>query len=176
MSDAFQPIGEKSRRATIIEYLAPLPYGTTVEYGALENELGIDRAAVQSAVNDAKPGLEREHRKSVVAVPNVGYRIVQPNEHHGLAIVHQRKSLRALRRSLSKVNHVDASRLTEGERAAVTLAATGIAMQLDYMRRNDIRAKRHEDMIAATQQQSTRTADEVADLKARLSKLEARDS
>ncbi len=174
MTAAFQPIGDKSRRATVIDLIARADYDSVVTYEELESELGTDRATAQSAVNQAKLGLESVHRKSVVAVPNVGYRIVKPNEHHGLAVVHQRKSLRSLRRSLSKVNHVDASQLTEGERAAVTLATTGIAMQLDYMRRNDIRAKRHEDMIVATQQQSDRTADEVSELKDRLARLEAR--
>lgn len=174
MTAAFQPIGDKSRRATVIDLIGGVDYDAVVKYEELESELEVDRATVQAAVNAAKPGLEREHRKSVVAVPNIGYRVVRPNEHHGLAVVHQRKSLRSLRRSLSKVNHVDASQLTEGERAAVTLAATGIALQLDYMRRNDIRAKRHEDMITATQQQTDRTADEVSELRERLARLEAK--
>lgn len=172
MTAAFKPIGERSRRDMVLDLLAAGDYDEVVKYADLEAELDANRDTVQAAVNAAKLLLEREHRKAVVAVPNVGYRVVRPNEQHGLAVVHQRKSVRALKRSLSKVNHVDAAQLTEGERAAVTLAATGIAMQLDYMRRNDIRAKRHEDMIAATTQTAERTAEEVAELKARLARLE----
>jgi hypothetical protein len=171
---AFKPLGDKSRRANVIDIIGSADYDTTVRYDELESVLDADRSTVQAAVNAAKPGLERQFRRAVVAVPNIGYRVVRPSEHHDLAVIHQRKSLRSLRRSLSKVNHVDATQLTDGERAAVTLAATGIAMQLDYMRRNDIRANRHEGMIAATQQVVDRTADDVAELKARLAKLEAK--
>lgn len=168
----FTPLGEKSRREMVLEMLAAADYDTTVKYSALEDALDADRATVQAAVHQAKPALERNHRKAVVAVKNVGYRIVNPSEHHGLAVVHQKKSVRQIRKSLSKVNYVDASQLTEGEKAAVTLAATSLALQLDYMRRNDIRAKRHDDMIKATQKRTERTEAEIAELKARLARIE----
>jgi hypothetical protein len=173
---AFQPLGARSRRDMALELLAGVDYDGILPYEEIEAALEVGRETGQQAVGAAKPELERLHNKAVVAIPNVGYRVVRPNEHMALAVVHQRKSVRALKRSLSKVNHVDAAQLTDGERAAVTLAATGIAMQLDYIRRNDIRAKRHEAMIAANAQKSERTADEVAEIKARLARLEGGES
>lgn len=173
---AFQPLGEMSRRDLVIQRLAEADYDQVVGYDLLAEALdGVDRSVVQTAVNAAKPTLEKEHRKAVVAVPNVGYRVVLPGEHMSLAVVHQKKSRRSLVRSLSKVANVELSKLTDGERAAVTLAATSLALQIDYARRNDLRATRHEKALEAVTSTSDRTAEEVAELRARLDRLERRD-
>lgn len=177
MSAPFTPVGEMSRRDLVLKHLAAADYDEVVSYDQLATALdGVDRTIVQVAVNAAKPVLEKEHQKAVVAVPNTGYRVVQPGEHMELAVVHQKKSRRALKRSHSKVAHVDLSKLTEGERTAVTLAATSLAMQMDYMRRNDIRAARHEQALKAVTSTSDRTAEEVAELRARLDRLERRSA
>ena len=172
----FEPVGAMSRRDLVIEHLAAAEYNEVIGYDLLAEALdGVDRSVVQMAVNAAKPTLEKEHRKAVVAVPNVGYRVVQPGEHMSLAVAHQKKSRRSLVRSLSKVANVELSKLTDGERTAVTLAATSLALQVDYIRRNDLRAARHEKALEAVTSTSDRTAEEVAELRARLERLEQRD-
>lgn len=168
----FTPLGLESRRAVVVRWLAEADYGELVPYADLEELLDVSRRVVQNVVGSAKARLEREHRKVAVAVARQGYRIALPGEHMALAGGHQLKSTRALKRALSTVENVDMSRLTEGERAAVTLGVTSLALQIDYQRRNDIRAARHEQLIAATTTVSERTAAEVAILKERLERLE----
>lgn len=171
----FQPVGEVSYRDQVIELFGVTEFDTLITYERLSDHLGLEtRKDVQAVVNSAKWKLEKTHAKTVVAVPNEGYRVARPQEHLGLATLHQVKARRAIGRSLSKVTNVDVSSLTDGERAALTLAATGLALQVDYMRRNDIRAKRHEQMIEATTEASTRNEQEIAALRARLEALESR--
>lgn len=164
--------GLESRRAVVVRELAAVDYGDMVTYTHLEGLLDVDRRTVQNVVGSAKPVLERDHRKAVMAVANRGYRVVQPGEHMSLAVGHQRRSSRSLKRALSAVENVDMSRLTDGERAAVQLGVVNLALQIDYQRRNDIRAARHERLIAATAQATDRTAAEVEILRERLARLE----
>lgn len=173
MSSVFTPIGDQSRRVLVLERLAAAPVDSVVTYEELSEVLGdVDRRTVQGAVNAAKFNLEKAYSKAVVAVSNTGYRIVRASEHLTLAKHHQKKSLKQLRRSRSKVDHVDYNQLTEGEKAAISLAATSIALQMDYMRRNDIRSTRIEASVAAVQKESERSAEELAELRNRLARLE----
>lgn len=174
MTALFEPIGDISRRQLIIDTVGDRAEGDLIKYADLAALLDTDdRTLMQQAVNAAKPGMECAHRKAVVAVRNVGYRIVHASEHLGLARTHQQKSLRQLRRSRSKVDNVDFGKLTDGERAAVTLAATAIGLQLDYMRRNDIRSSRIEKTVETVQSTQERSVSEIAELKRRLARLES---
>lgn len=164
--------GLESRRDIVARTLGEVEYGDLVRYAELEDLLDVNRRTVQNVVGAAKPVLERDYRKVAVAVANQGYRIVQPREHMHVAVGHQRRSTRSIRRALSTIANVDMARLTEGERAAVTVGVTALSLQIDYMRRNDLRAARHEQMIAATAQTANRSVDEIAELRARLARLE----
>lgn len=175
MSTLFQPIGELSRREMVLAALADRPEGDTIGYDELAEILGTDdRRTCQGAIDAAKPALGKLHNKALVAVRGIGYRVIHAGEHLALARQHQRKSLRQLGKSRAAVTHVDYSKLTEGERAAITLAATSIGMQVDYMRRNDIRASRIEAAVETVQTTQERSAEEIAQLTERLARVEGR--
>lgn len=173
---AFTPAnGIESRKTIVLRHLSAADYGELVPYELLIDALdGVSLETVQRAVGSAKMTLEHDYRKSAMAVARQGYRIIQPGEHMAAAVGHQVKSRRALQRALSVVENVDMSRLTEGERAAITLGATSLSLQIDYMRRNDLRAARHEKLIEAVTEQSTRSEAEISALKKRLAELEGR--
>jgi hypothetical protein len=130
-----------------LELLGAAPYDSVVPYTAIADAIGgASVKRVQSLVQSIKQRLEKQHTKAVEAVPNTGYRIVKPSEHLRLARAQQSRSRRALTRAQSTVTHVDARQLTEGEYAAITVAATALAAQLTYMRQNDIRVGRVEKL------------------------------
>ena len=169
----FQPRGVKSERQSVVDYVAKANYGDLVHYDDLCSLLGgKDRQAMQSVVNQAKPSLERAHQIALIPVRGSGYRIAHPAEHLGLAKQHQRKSRRSLGRSHSKVQNVDLSKLTPGEKAAVTLAAASLSAQMDYMRRNDIRVGRLEAAAQEVAVKSEKSAEDISALQARLARLE----
>lgn len=174
----FEQRGEKSQRTLVVELFAAAEYGATVTHGELASVLeGADVGTVRAAVNRAKRTLEVEHNKAVEAVRGVGYRVVEPSEQRRLALAHQRKSGRSLVRARSKVQHVDLSQLSEGERVAVTLAATALAAQIDFARRADLRyaSKAKVDAFMSDQsQKAERTDAELDEVKARMERLERR--
>ena len=170
---AFKPLGEKSRRVMVMEEISTRDEGDIITYDELGEVLGgVDRSDVQAAVNDAKVGLEKKYSKAVVAIRNEGYRVVHAKEHLGLAQHHQRKSFRQLVKSRSKVVNVDYKKLSEGERAAMTLAATAINLTIEAARRHDIRASRLEKAVETVKTTQERSDAEIIELKARLARLE----
>lgn len=163
--------------AITLQILAAADYGTLVPYTVLMEAVGGDSVKqVQDFVQRVKRRLEQQHRKAVEAVPNEGYRVVKPSEHLRLARGQQSRSRRALARAQSTVTHVDTGKLTEGERAAVTMAATALAAQITYMRQNDIRVGRLEKTAELLITEQERSAQETAELRSRLERLEAQNT
>jgi len=119
----------------------------------------------------------REHEvmdnRALDAVPNEGYRVVEAAAHMELAQRHQRKGQRSTLRALSKVEHVDLTGLDVAARRAFEVVAIAFKLQADINRKLDIRQKTLERQVSAAMSAQDRTSDEVADLRARLEKLEA---
>lgn len=172
----FSPKGEKSRRVMILDLAADRDYGDLIEYTELETLLDLDRREAQTAMNQAIRSLEKQQSKTVVAVRNKGYRIVNPNEHIKVATAHQRKSRRSLVRAKSKVDHIDLTKLSEGERAAITIAGAALAAQQDFARRADLRYAKRAEMekfIHKQEHKNVHTDEEMNTIKARMARLEA---
>lgn len=172
----FETKGEKSRRALLVEAVDAAEPEMVLSYESLAKLFDVDsRADVQAAVNQAKRSVEVNTSKSLVAVKNVGYRIIRPDEHVGLAVLHQRKSRRQVKRAKSKVDHVDLSALTPDQRAAVIAAGVALAAQQDFERRADIKYAKREEMEAYMQASSSRqdrSESELGEMKARMKRLE----
>lgn len=175
MTMPFEPINEVSRRQAVVDMLSAIPSGEVVPYDALEIALGLDRHAVQSVVNQAKPSLQKIGQKSLVAVRNIGYRVLSPGEHIDLARDHQKKGRRQTRKAKSAVAHTDYAKLSDIERAQYDIALATISALERFERRADLRYASKERVDAFIREQgghNDRTTSEVSDLKSRLGRLE----
>jgi hypothetical protein len=177
MMSPFEPAGDRARWRVVYELLAEAAVDETVTYERLGEALGLDpvtgRHAIQMAVRRAAREHEVRDNRALDAVPNVGYRIVRVPEHLDLARRHQRKAGKALERGRSKVDHVDLSGVDGDTRRAFEVVAQAFALQADFNRRLDIRQKKLEQQVAAATSAQEHTAEEIAELRARLEKLEA---
>ena len=172
----FQTIGRKSRRQQVIDKIAPVPVGEVVKYEELEDMLNMDRLKMQAVVNAAKTGLQKEHQKSIVAVPTVGYRVLLPEEHIQLAKRHQKKGRRQTRRSKSAVVNTDYAQLSEIDRVKYDIAVATLRALETFEHRADLRYASRERVESFINQQASkneRTDDEVQSVKQRLAKLES---
>lgn len=176
MNPPFVPIGVVARWRVIYDLLGHADVGDLVKYAELGAALGLDpnkeRHQIQMAVRRAAYESEQQDNRALEAVPNVGYRIVLPEEHLRLAKGQQRRSSRALVRGHSKVVHVDLNGLDAATRAAFDVVARAFNMQLDLTRRLDVNQRRLAESVAAIQDQTARSADQIAELQARLDRLE----
>jgi hypothetical protein len=172
----FEPAGESARWRIIYEQLAALDVGQTLTYevmaDALELDATSDRHVMQVAMRRAARELQVVNKHAVEAVKNVGYRVVEAEEHLRLAKGQQRKSSLALKRGDDLVKNVDLSDVDPEIRHAFQVVASAFAMQQDFNRRTDIRQKKLEESLAAMKVKSTKTEDEVAEILERLKQLE----
>ena len=176
MMAPFQPRGDRARWRIIYDTLATLGPGDVLTYDQCGELLDLepfkDRGLIHNAVRDAARRNEVDNKRAVEAVPNVGYRVVEAVEHARLAKGYQRRSAVALRAGRSKVVNVDMSQLDPDTRRGFELMAVAFARQEDFNRRLDIRQRRLEESVAAVTQTVDRSAEEVAELHARLERLE----
>lgn len=174
----FKTVGEKSRRVMLIEMVQRTDPGAVLTYEELGALFGLDsRTDIQGAVNGAKRSVEANTKKSLVAVTNKGYRVALPDEHHSLAVKHQRKGRNQIKRAMSKVRHLDMSALTQDQRTVVIAAQVALAAQADFERRADIRYAKRAEMDAFMSEQSTvndRSDAKLQEMQERMERLEKR--
>lgn len=177
MSDHFRPIGERARWLDLLDLLRAAHINEVVTYAAMAAALDLDpekdRTAIRSALYRAAKEHEAVDKRAVVAVPNEGYRIVEPQEHLGLARGHQKRFFRALVRGHSKAVNVDMSKIEPEARKALEMVGTVIALQLDFNRRAEAKLAAHEKAIKSLTEATERTDAERDEFRARLERLEA---
>jgi hypothetical protein len=174
----FAPFGDRPRWVQVYEELVKHDVGEIVTYKVLGRALGLhpddDRHPIQMAVRRAAREFEKTNLRALEALPNQGYRIVQPAEHIRLARAQQAKSSRALARGHSTVTHVDLTGMEPETRKAFEVVAQAFAYQMDFNRRLDIRTASLEQAVLAITETRERTDEEVAELRARLERLEGK--
>lgn len=177
MSSNFQPLGERARWLAIYDLLKAAETNDIVTYVAMGEALGLDpdkeRLAIQGAMRRAAKEHEVVDKRAVVAVANHGYRVVEPQEHLGLARRQQVRSNRALVRGHSKAVNVDMSRIEPETRKALDMVAQVISMQMDFNRRAESKLSAHEKAIRSLTEAKERTDAEREEILARLERLEA---
>jgi len=173
----FVPTGDQARWRIVYDLLAKAAVNDTITYEEIGDALDLDpedgRHAIQMAVRRAAREHEVRDNRALDAVPNVGYRVVQVPEHLDLARRHQRKAGKSLERGRSKVDHVDLSGVDDDTKRAFEVVAQAFALQADFNRRLDIRQKKLEQQVAAAHSAQEHTSGELAELRARLEKLES---
>ncbi len=176
----FRPIGEVARWQSVYALLRVTKTGDILTYEAIGEALELDsqseRHAIQMAVRRAAKEHEEADNRAIEAVPNKGYRVVEAPEHLRLARGQHRRASKALARGQSKVVHVDLAALDPETRHAFEVVASAFAAQIEFNKRFDIRQKRLEAafdaMTERTDKTERRTEQEIAELKARLARLE----
>jgi hypothetical protein len=172
----FEPAGERARWLVVYDLLAATETNGVVTYEAMAEALGLnptaDRTTLQNVMRRAAKEHETVDKRAVTAVPNVGYRVVEPQEHLGLARRQQTRSTRALKRGHSKAVNVDMSRIEPETRKALDMVASVIAMQMDFNRRAERKLTQHDQAIRSLTEATERTEKERQEILDRLNRLE----
>lgn len=175
----FEPVGSRARWRIIYEQLERLAVGEVLTYDAMGRALGLhpleERHTIQMSMRRAAREFEEERKHAVKPVTNVGYQIVPVPEHLMLARGQQRKAGKALVRARSKVDNVDLNDVPDLTMRAVFQATRqALALQLDMMRRLDVRQTNLEEAVTSVVDRQERSEEELAELRERLARLEAR--
>lgn len=174
----FESIGESARWRILYNLLSGREVDDVLTYEEMGEALGLDprrdRHTLQVSTQRAAKELEQVDKHAIEAVRNIGYRIVEPEEHLRLARSHQRRSSRSLVRGHSKVINVDLTDVAPEIQHAFQVVAAAFAMQMEFNRRTDVRQKKLETALQTINERSTRTDQEVSELRERLERLEQR--
>lgn len=172
----FEPAGETARWRIIYDLLLKASVDQVITYEEMGHALNLDPEADRHAIQMAVRRAAREHEvnegRALDVVANQGYRIVTVPEHLTLAKRHQRKAGRSLARGQSKVEHVDLTGVDPETRRAFEVVAIAFQQQQDFIRRIDANQKKLARQVTAAASAQERTEDEIAELKARLARLE----
>lgn len=176
----FEPIGPQARWKTVYALLKKTPTGTIITWKELADELGLDavrhRMAIRGALSRAAKEHEVEDKRAIEVVRGEGYRPVDARVNIELARKHQRRAGRSLARGHSKAVNVDLNGVDPQVRAALETIGHAFVLQMDFNKRFEGKQARLEqtvrDIADSQEQDRKRTAEEVAELRERLARLE----
>jgi hypothetical protein len=173
----FKPVGERARWLDIYALLQVAKTNDVITFEEMGEALGLDPEQDRPSIRVALYRAAREHetvdKRAVMAVPNKGYRVVEPQEHLGLARRHQRRSSRSLVRGHSKAVNVDMSKIEPEARKALEMVGSVIALQMDFNRRAESKLAAHDRVIKTLVEAKERTDSERDEFRARLERLES---
>lgn len=178
MSKPFEPIGDVARWVTLYQILAEHAVGEVATYKQFADALDIDpdrdRRTIQGAIGRAAQELLTVDKHAIEAVPNVGYRIVQPDEQLRLGRGQQRRAGKALKKGHAVTTYVDMTGMDPETRKGFELLARAFAVQGDINRRLTARQDRMEAALQQILPRTDRHEEELSELRARLEQLEQR--
>lgn len=171
----WQPLGEHARWRILYDMLCAAEVEQVLTYAEMAAALGVDpateRAKIQMAMRRAAEEHEKVDKRSLDVVPGRGYRVVPATENIGLARRHQKKAGNSLVRGHSKAANADLSQVDENTRSALETIARAFALQMDFNRRLAVNQQRLAKAVESVSSKQDRTAEEVAELRARLDRL-----
>lgn len=155
----FQPSREDGRsdRTVVFSLMQNAEPNTVFSYDRLQQALSvgtdraIDRRTVGTAVRAANKKLLSEQRRSIVVIPNVGYRVVEAKEHMTLGLARRDRSEVQLAAGFEVLKQTRIEELDEPERSLHRGQLMIMAALYDAIRttrkRQDVQDRVIEDLL-----------------------------
>lgn len=171
MAGMFEIKGDRAMWRILYEdKLRDMEIGEVVCYEELEGLLPhAAEGSWRSAFTRAMKEMEIHHRRTFANVRGVGYKMVEAQEHEGLAHMHRRRSYRQLKRGVQRVASADRSRLNTEEIQRFERLEINFSRQEQMIRRLNERTTANEKAIQDARRQSSA---EVAEVQGRVERLE----
>lgn len=113
MTPQFQPKGEKPEWLMIYDrFLADASIDDVITYADLDELLGRDIRKNRTPLYRARQEMGEQHKRWLESVPNIGYRVLDPQDHVRVSAVHKRKSRRQLGMAVRVLESTDLSLLS----------------------------------------------------------------
>jgi hypothetical protein len=163
MRKPFTPLREdgRPRWKVIFDMAVAADYGDTITYDEIAEELDTDdRKIAYREAHKAVRHLWETEQRSLGVIPDVGYKVLRPDEHMDQAMGFKKQSRRKLGNAVAVMHSTNLAKLPdEATRGTFMQAAAMLVMSLRALHRHEEELARHEDMIAKLGE-DRRTADE----------------
>lgn len=164
----FEPKGDVAEWQLIYNHLVTLNVDDVVEYDTLTELLGREFKSARGPFHKANRHLLADHKRGMLNVKNVGYRVVPAEEHERAARDQHRFAKRRLRASKHWLANTDRSELPAEVAERFDRLEEQLDRQIDFTRRIDKRVARVEKALEASRDEAAGQARETSE---RLSKL-----
>lgn len=131
-----------------------------------------DRKAIHDAMRAAGKKLLAKDGRALRAVPDTGYRLAAPNEHITLARERKKRANTQMSTGLDVLSGTDLTGLSPEARDAVLAERSSFSRIVDFIVASDRRQQKTEAAVEEIKGQVSRTAEETAEVKQRLARLE----
>lgn len=131
-----------------------------------------DRKAITEAMRAAGRKILARTGRALIAVPNVGYRLAEANEHVTLYRERKQRGTTQIGRGVDILAGTDLTGLSPEARDAVLAEAVAGRRIVDFIIATDRRQARTEEAVEAIKGTVNRTAEETARLRADLERLQ----
>lgn len=167
----FEVRGDRPQWQTVYERLAAMKIGETIKD---EELLGLlpdaPESSVKGAFHKAVEHIEDDLKRSFARVRCVGYVMVEPVAHEGLARGQHKRAKRRMRAAWRKAHSADRSLMNPDERRRLDAVEVHLSQQRDMIQRLDGRVAKVEANLQAARREQNTTAAAMSD---RLDKLAA---
>lgn len=144
----FETKGEKAEWQMIYEsLLAEADHGTVISYADIDRVLGRDFKSSRTPIYRAMKHLGREKHRWLMAMPKVGYRVIDAPEHMALADHHKMKGKHQLQKTVEIGVATDVSRLSSDELARLDMQLKVNTLLLMAVKAHEDRLNRIEDLL-----------------------------
>ena len=144
----------RSLRAIAVELIGPKTPDTIVTYQEIGAALGVSprnhRNLIQGAINQAQSGLLKLYQRSVVAIPNVGYRVIRADEHRGVAVAKQSAAERQMKKGLRLLTHARLDEMSAEGRQLHQQQAMIMSATLAGFKYHENRLNKIEELLRGT--------------------------
>ena len=131
----------------------------------------------------ASQELQQNHRRALLSVRGIGYKLVAGNMHLGMSKTLQLRSARSLQKAARTAGSVDLDLLSPDERTRALATHRGMNVLAQMAGATASKLAEHEELIGSLMDAKTEssarheaTADEIAELHRRLDEIEGRES
>lgn len=167
-SMTFEPKGDVAEWQLVYDHIATLDVGDVVTYEKLSELLDREFKTARGPFHKANKELLAEHKRGLLNVKNVGYRVVSAIEHESAARDQHKYAKRRLRASKHWLTNTDRGELPPEVAERFDRIEQSMDRQIDFTRRLDKRVQRVEKALEASRSETADQAQETSD---RLEKL-----
>ena len=164
----FEPKGDLAEWQLIYNHISTLNVGDTVTYDKLTELLDREFKTARGPFHKANRELLANHKRGMLNVKNVGYRVVPAEEHENAARDQHKYAKRRLRASKHWLANTDRAELPPEVAERFDRIEGSLDRQIDFTRRIDKRVQRVEKALEASRSEAADQAQETSD---RLAKL-----
>lgn len=162
-AEIFEPKGEVSERALLVDLICDMEPGEVVTYEMLDEALGRPFKDNRVPWYAAVETLQRDYKKTMVLVRGEGYRVAKPEQHADIATFRQKKARRQIGKASRVVKNTNWSALSPKEAERLTSVEIALANQQRALRSVSGR-------VAKVEKKTEVTDDKVALIEAALKK------